>query len=113
MANEQPHDQLISQETIHQVVQRIAQAFSPQKIILIGSYASGHPSSDGDLDLLVVMPTNLPQHKRAVPLHLLFRPKPCAMDILVYTPQEVAYWQGTVNHIITEALSSGKVVYEG
>ncbi len=113
MASEPPRDRLISHKTIWQVVQRIARAFSPQKVILFGSYASGNPGPDSDLDLLVVMPTDLPMHKRAVPFHLLFRPKPCAMDILVYTPQEVAYWRGTANHIVTEALSSGKVIYEG
>ena len=34
------------------------------------------------------------------------------MDLLVYTPEEVAYWQGTLNHVITEALQSGKILYE-
>jgi hypothetical protein len=34
------------------------------------------------------------------------------MLYLVYTPEEVTYWNGTVNHIITEAFATGKVVYE-
>lgn len=37
---------------------------------------------------------------------------PCAMDILVYTSDEVARWKGTVNHIVTEAFETGRVVYE-
>ncbi|MBN1593563.1 MAG: nucleotidyltransferase domain-containing protein, partial [Candidatus Coatesbacteria bacterium] len=75
-------------------------------------YASGRPNPDSDLDLLIVMRTSLPRHKRAAPIRLLFRPTPCSMELLVYTPEEVAEWNGTVNHIITEALRWGKVVYE-
>lgn len=109
---EQPHNKLIPQETIDAVVQAIARNFSPQRIILFGSYASGQPTPDSDLDLLIIMDSDLPKHKRAVPVHLLFRPMPCALDILVYTPEEVARWYGTVNHIITEALQYGITVYE-
>jgi predicted nucleotidyltransferase len=104
--------QLISEEIITAVVQTIAEKFLPDKIIIFGSYASGIPTPDSDLDLMVIMQTDLPRHKRAVPLRLLFRPTPCAMDILVFTPEEVSYWNGVTNHIITEALASGKVVYE-
>ena len=58
------------------------------------------------------MDSTLPRHKRAAPIRLLFSPYPCPMDILVYTPTEVGKWQGTTNHIVTEALDRGKVVYE-
>ena len=34
----------------------IAAAFKPQRIILFGSHAYGKPTSDSDVDLLVVMP---------------------------------------------------------
>ena len=111
-APEQPYGKLIPQETIDAVVQAIASNFSPQRIILFGSYASGQPTPDSDLDLLIVMDSDLPTHKRAVPIRLLFRPMPCSMDILVYTPAEVAHWYGTANHIITEALQHGIMVYE-
>jgi len=99
-------------ETIREVVSAIAENFSPQQIFLFGSYVSGTATPDSDLDLLVVMDTDLPRHKRAVPIRLLFRPTPCPMDILVYTPAEIVEWNGTVNHIITEVMSKGKKVYE-
>jgi hypothetical protein len=34
------------------------------------------------------------------------------MDILVFTPEEVEQWKGTVNHIITEAFATGRLVYD-
>lgn len=109
---EQCSGELLSRETIGAIVQAIAENFRPEKILLFGSYAWGGATPDSDLDLLVVMQTDLPKHKRAVPIRLLFRPAPCAMDILVYRPEEVARWDGTPNHLITEVLRRGQTVYE-
>jgi len=108
----QEHGALIPPETIDAVIGTIAARFEPKQIILFGSYASGHPTADSDLDLLLVMDTDLPRHKRATRIRLAFHPAPCAMDILVFTPEEVAHWNGTVNHIITNAFREGRVVYE-
>lgn len=106
------HAGLISSDTIHGVTRAIVERFDPDRIILFGSYATGDPTPDSDLDLLVVMSSSLPRHKRALPIRMLFRPSPCPMDILVYTPEEVGYWMGTVNHIITHAVQSGRVLHE-
>ena len=103
---------LIPQETIGVIIRSIAERFSPHKIIMFGSYATGHPTPDSDLDLLLIMDTDLARYKRATPIRLLFQPAPCAMEILVYTPEEVAHWNGTTNHIITEVMRDGKTVYE-
>jgi predicted nucleotidyltransferase len=103
---------LISPETINGVVQAIADRFSPCRIVLFGSYAAGTPTPDSDLDLLLIMETALPAYKRATPIRLMFDPTPCAMDILVYTPEEVQRWHGTRNHILTEILCNGRNLYE-
>ncbi len=103
---------MIAQEAINTIVRTIAERFSPQKIILFGSYVSGHPTPDSDLDLFLIMDTDLPSYKRAAPVRLLFQPAPCPMDIVVYTPAEVTYWNGTVNHIVTEVMRHGIIVYE-
>jgi predicted nucleotidyltransferase len=103
---------LIPPETIGVIIRSIAERFSPHKIILFGSYATDHPTPNSDLDLFLIMDTDLPRYKRATAIRLLFQPSPCAMDILVYTPEEVARWNGTTNHIITEVLRNGKTVYE-
>ena len=106
------YGQLVDSATLQAIVQTIAGRLAPEKIILFGSYATGSPTADSDLDLLVVMESTLPRHERAAAVRSLFRPCPCPMDILVYTPAEVAYWNGTVNHIVTEAIARGRVVYE-
>lgn len=104
--------QLVPDETIQAIVDAIRQRFAPEKIVLFGSYAGGRPNPDSDLDILVVADSSAPPHRRGVPIRLMFRPTPCAMDVIVVTPQEVEYWNGTLNHIITEAMTNGKVVYE-
>ena len=102
----------IAPDVIGSVVSVIVQNCDPERIILFGSAATGRTHQGSDLDLLVVMDSILPRHKRAAPIRLLFSPYPCPMDILVYTPTEVRKWRGTTNHILTEALDRGKVVYE-
>jgi predicted nucleotidyltransferase len=109
---QQQYGELIAPETIDEVAKAIAENFHPEKIILFGSYASGIPTPDSDLDFLVVMDSEQPRYRRAIPMHLMFSPKPCPMDILVYTPDEIVKWNGTISHVVTEAFQHGRVLYE-
>lgn len=101
----------ITPETVRRVVRTIAENCKPEKIVVFGSCARGDVGPASDLDLLVIMDSDAPRYKRAAPLRLLFDPAPCPMDILVFTPAEVQQWNGTVNHIVTEALQKGVVAY--
>ncbi len=107
----QKRGEVVAHETVLTIVQTIAHHFAPEQIVLFGSYGSDNPTPESDVDLLVVMETELPAHKRAAPIRLLFRPTPCAMDILVFTPSEVERWKGVPNHIVTEAFRTGRVIY--
>jgi predicted nucleotidyltransferase len=59
----------VDRAVIDEVVRRIVECVRPQKIILFGSYAYGRPHADSDLDILVVMESELPRYKRAVPIY--------------------------------------------
>ena len=107
-----PYGTLVSRELLETIVQHIADEIKPEKIVLFGSYARGNPGPDSDLDFLIIMRTDLPKCERTMPVRRLFNPQPCPMDVLVYTPEEIAYWNGTTNHIITEVLETGRVCYE-
>ncbi|MBV5338463.1 MAG: nucleotidyltransferase domain-containing protein [Deltaproteobacteria bacterium] len=109
---QQQYGELIASETIDAVAKAIAENFHPEKIVLFGSYATGSPTPDSDLDFLVVMDTDQPRNKRSLPIRLMFNPVPCAMDILVYTPEEIKKWNGATNHIVTEAFLDGRVLYD-
>jgi len=99
-------------ETLPQVVQRIAQALQPEKIILFGSYGYGAPTPDSDVDLLVVMETSAPPLERYLTVSRLLRPRPFPVDILVKTPEEIEHALEFGDFFLTEICSRGQVLYE-
>lgn len=105
-------DAIISEAIIDQIVRKIVDQVNPLQVILFGSYARGMPNIDSDVDLFVIVESNLPRHKRSAKIRLLFSPAPCPLDILVYTPQEVESCSGVVNHIVTHVMTTGKILYE-
>ncbi len=75
---------------LKQAVRRVVSAF-PQvrRIVLFGSYASGKPTKDSDLDFLVVMPTRKRWSDRVRSLQALFPERPIPIDFVVRTPEEI------------------------
>ena len=102
---------MVPRRQINEVVKQIIEKYQPLKIILFVSYAYGVPSIDSDVDLLIIKKTGLPRFKRAREINRLFNPYPFAMDILVYSPEEVEKWKGHKNSFIYQVLKSGKVLY--
>jgi predicted nucleotidyltransferase len=56
--------------------------------IVFGSYARGTEDAFSDLDLAVVLETELPRLERHRALPELFEASPVGLDLLVYTPEE-------------------------
>jgi len=98
--------------TIRGIVQKIVDAFHPVRVILFGSRARGDHRADSDLDLFVEMETEDPPVERRVKVRRLFRPSPCGMDILVYTPKEVAARRKSLASLVPLIEKEGKVLYE-
>jgi len=103
---------MIAQEQINEIIKIIVKGYKPEKIILFGSYAIGNITEDSDLDLLLIKETNLPRYKRAREVHQLFDPYPCAMDIIIYSKNEIEKWQDIKNSFVYDILENGKVLYE-
>lgn len=101
---------------LHDIVETTVREVDPERIILFGSYARGDAGPDSDLDLLVVERGPFDQDKtRRSEIRRLRRALwdfPIPMDILVYTEDEVAEWQDSVNHVIAHSLREGKTLYE-
>ena len=100
------------QTAIQKMVIRIVRRFKPDKIVLFGSHARGTAGPDSDVDLLVIAPSELPPWRRTPPLYRLLAGAGLPKDLLWYTPEEVAEWQGVRSHFLTRALREGQVVYE-
>lgn len=97
---------------IKKAVKKIIDEFNPEKIILFGSYSYGSPSVDSDIDLMVIMDTNLKPHKRAVPIRKILKDIGISKDIVVKTPEEFEQFKDIVGTIIYPAAHRGKVIYE-
>ncbi len=99
---------------LRQAVQRIVSAF-PQvrQIVLFGSYASGKPTKDSDLDFFVVMPTRKRWSDRVRAMNALFPHRLLPMDFVVRTPREVRERLTSYFCPFTrEILKKGRVLYE-
>ena len=102
-------------ETLPGAIERIVSALKPEKIILFGSYASGNPTHDSDVDLLVIMKTRKKRSDRYVSVSRLLLPRQFPVDIIVKTPKEVeeAMKGGKDNSFfIREIIKKGKVLYD-
>lgn len=102
----------VDKDLINDITRRIVEAVDPEKIILFGSYAYGKPSKDSDLDILVIMRSNLPRYKRSIPIYKALAGMLIPKDIIVYTPWEVEEWEDVPQAFITTALTRGKKIYE-
>jgi predicted nucleotidyltransferase len=103
---------MIETKKINDIVNRIATGFSPDKIILFGSYAAGNPDNDSDIDLLVIKDTDLPKHKRSFDIQKMLRGTMIPVDILVYTQKEFELEQRNKYSFLSSAIKTSKILYE-
>lgn len=102
----------ITDAKIHRAARKIAQAVNPEKIILFGSFAYGKPTPDSDVDLLVIMESDLRPHARVVQISDILDPRPFPVDIIVRTLSEIEERLRVGDCFFREVLSRGRVLYE-
>lgn len=95
---------------VQRLVEEIAERFRPERIILFGSHAAGTADAGSDVDLLVVMESSQPGLRQAADIsravdHVV------PMDILVRTPDEVAF-PNPRDIILRTILADGWIVYD-
>ena len=98
---------------IDDIVKKIVAEYSPQKIILFGSYASGIPTEDSDIDLLIIKETDNRPIDRWTEVKRLLRDRgrEAPVSPLVYTPKELSDRMEIKDFFIQEILEKGKVLY--
>jgi predicted nucleotidyltransferase len=101
----------VTEEVLMAIVLRIVDTLHPEKVILFGSYAYGNPSTDSDVDLLVIMETNARPADRYLVVSRQIRPRPFPLDILVKTSDEIAQALKKDDSFIREILTRGRVLY--
>jgi uncharacterized protein len=105
-----PRPEIVSMKKnnkVKEIVDQIRAAFHPQKIVLFGSYAWGEPAEDSDIDLFLVMDSDLRRDERARQVQEIFSDRTFPLDIIVYTPKELEESLARENPFIKEILSKG------
>ncbi len=100
----------VSKTEIDSIVEQIVENFKPQRVILFGSYAYGQPQRASDVDLLVIMPTQLKESEQAfrickeIDYHF-------GLDLIVRTPETVSRRLALGDPFLREITNQGKVLY--
>ncbi len=100
-----------NQKLIETIKQRLVNRVNLEALILFGSRARGDERPDSDVDLLVVMETDVRPTERALPIRRALRGIAVGKDIVVYTPDEFQAWQSASLSLVSRALKEGKVLY--
>ena len=102
---------MVSQQEIQATCDDIVREFAPLQVILFGSYAYGTPTEDSDVDLLVVMPIPKSEFRnKAVEIRQRI-PYRFSMDLLVRSPEEIAYRVSYNDWFLREITEKGKLLH--
>ena len=103
---------MVKRKNIHAFVRKVAARFHPNQMILFGSYAYGKPTTDSDVDLLVVMPHEDPPAVQAAEIRKQVRAG-FPVDLLVRSPAEIKRRLAIGDSFIREVMERGQSLYEG
>ncbi len=97
---------------VREIVRRIVDTAQPEKVILFGSRARGDARPNSDYDLLVIKASDEPRYRRSVALYIALADLPVEVELMVYTPEEVAEWSNVPQAFVTTAVREGTTIYE-
>jgi predicted nucleotidyltransferase len=95
-----------------EIIRRLVTEFHPETVYLFGSYAWGKPTSDSDLDFLVIV--NRSRQKpiqRAVRAQRSLRGVQVAVDVLVKTRKEFEQFVSVKASLEAQIIREGKLLY--
>ena len=100
----------VDMNRIQDLAARIAREFKPEKIVLFGSYAYGQPTSDSDVDLLVILKFDGKPVRKAIEIRNRLSPR-LPLDLLVRTPEQIASRVVQNDWFMREILERGRTLY--
>lgn len=97
-------------EVIEEIVAAL-KGYDPKRVILFGSWARGEEDRYSDIDLVIIKETEERFLDRINSIYEILQPL-CAIDVLVYTPDEFERMRQEGNPFIEKVLQEGMVIYE-
>jgi predicted nucleotidyltransferase len=104
--------QVVDKALLDEIVRRIVSQCRPNRIVLFGSQARGDAGPDSDVDLFVEMESNQRPLDRMISVAEVLSPRTFALDVFVYTPQEVAERRGDPGDLLAYVDAEGVVLYD-
>lgn len=98
-------------KSIKAITNRIVKHYSPESVILFGSYGKEPFRVDSDIDLLIVKETDKRAIDRQVEVEKLLSDREVPLDIIVYTPREVRFLYSVGSPFIEEVMNTGRLLY--
>jgi HEPN domain-containing protein/predicted nucleotidyltransferase len=103
---------MVTRQDIQATCDDIVREFAPLQVILFGSYVYGTPTKYSDVDLLVVMEVPKSETRRQE-IEIRKRvPRRFHIDLLVRSPEEIAYRLTHNDWFLREITEKGEVLYE-
>lgn len=97
---------------LKRITRLIIEDYSPEKIILFGSYAYGNPSEDSDIDLLIIKESSKRRIDRFCEVRKIIRHvQGISVQPVVFTKNELKKRLQIGDDFIKEILERGQVLY--
>ena len=98
---------------IENILKKLIAGYSPQKVILFGSYVYGSPGPDSDIDLLIIKETTERFIDRWATVQgiLTGTHRSLPVETIVLTPREIEKRLAVGDQFIVEILEKGQTLY--
>lgn len=91
---------------------RLVASCDPQKIIIFGSQVTGTATPDSDVDVLVIMETDLCPLTRNLAARNAIGSVEASVDVFVLTPEEFEETKDVIGCIAYAPAKYGRIIYE-
>lgn len=95
---------------IEKFAAEVAQEFSPERVLLFGSYATGNAKPESDVDLLVIMPGDVSGVWVAAEIIKRLRPT-LPVELIVRSSGQIRQRLALNDFFLREIMTTGKELY--
>jgi predicted nucleotidyltransferase len=100
------------EEILHYLTRLLVERFGARRVVLFGSRARGDARPDSDFDIFVEMESGDRPPERNARVLAEIGLRPWSLDLVVYTPDEVARVRPIPGTLLSMIESEGRVLHE-